>query len=160
ELLGALDGRDVFALGWADPDVAALARGDGKALLDGALRLSAARSEALLGRSARTDLAWPAGGLADSRTLELLAASGASAVVAAPGVLAPSDPSGGSSPSGRTTVQTDTGPVVALLPDAGLVSGFVEPIGSTPATIAQRLLAETAVIARAQSTAPRHLAIA
>jgi len=160
ELLGALDGRDVFALGWADPDVAALARGGGTTLLDGALALSAARVESLLGRSARTDLAWPAGGLADSETLEFVAGSGARAVVAAPGVLTPTGTVGGASPTGRTTVGTEAGPVVALVPDAGLVSAFTDPVGSTTATVAQRLLAETAVIAREQSTELRHLVIA
>ncbi len=160
ELLGALDGRDVFALGWADPDVAALARGRGTALLEGALELSTARAESLLGRSARLDLAWPAGGLTDAQTLEFVAQSGARAVVAAPGVLTPRDPDPGTSPTGRTTVTTEAGPVVVLLPDAGLVNAFVDPVGSTPATVAQRLLAETAVIAREQSTELRHLVIA
>lgn len=160
QLLETLDGRDVFALAWADPDVAALARGEGDALLDGALRLSAERSEELLRRSVRTELVWPAGGLADATTLEFAARAGAKTVVAAPGVLAPAlDPSP-VSPTGRTTVATEAGDVVVLVPDAGLVADLVSPVGSTPATIAQRLLAETAVIAREPSTELRHLVIA
>src|SRR5690606_18772385 len=129
-----------------------LARGEGDALLDGALRLSAERSEELLRRSVRTELVWPAGGLADATTLELAARAGAKTVVGAPGALAPALDPAPVSPTGRTTVATESGDVVVLVPDAGLVAELVSPVGSTPATVAQRLLAETAVIAREPST--------
>src|SRR5690606_18504514 len=129
-------------------------------LLEGALRLSTERAESLLGRAARTDLAWPAGGLSDTQTLELLAETGARAAVGAPGVLVPTEIDPAVSSTGRTTVSTDEGSVVVLLPDAGLVAALVDPVGSTPATVAQRLLAETAVIAREPSTELRHLVIA
>ncbi|NLF04349.1 MAG: hypothetical protein GX593_05030, partial [Actinomycetales bacterium] len=159
-LLASLDGRDLFALGWADPDVAALARGDGASLLTGALRLTDERIHDVLGRAPRTDLAWPAGGLADAQTLELVASTGARAAVGAPGVLAPSPDGREQSPTGRTTVTTDSGSVVVLLPDAGLVGALVNPQGSTPATVAQRLLAETAVISQEESADLRHLVVA
>jgi len=160
ELLASLDSRDIFALGWADPDVAALARGKGDVLLEGATRLTEERTPELLGRSARTDLAWPAEGLRDLETLGLLARQGTTAAVGAPGLLGPVDRAGTASATGRTTVSTEDGSVVVLVPDAGLVKALVEPVGSTPATVAQRLLAETAVIAREESTELRHLVIA
>lgn len=160
QLLGTLEGRDVFALPWADPDVAALARGEGAALLEGAVRLSEERSDDLLRRAVRSDLVWPAGGLQDAGTLEFVAAAGARTVVAAPTRLLPTPAYAEISPTGRTTLSTDDGNVVVLVPDGGLVTELAEPAGSSAATIAQRLLAETAVIAREPSTELRHLVVA
>lgn len=156
-LLRALDGRDVFLLGWSDPDLSALARADAVGLAQAAGALSESTSLEVLGRTARTDLAWPAGGLADQRTLELLAAAGTRIAVGAPGVLAPVEQVG---VSGRTTVHGERGSVLVLLPDTGLTSAFTRPEGSSLATVAQRLLAETAVIARESSTELRHLLVA
>lgn len=160
QLLDTLEGRDVFALPWADPDVAALARGEGAPLLEGAVRLSEERSDELLRRAVRSDLVWPAGGLSDARTLELAAAAGARTVVAAVGRLGPTPSFASTTPTGRTTLPTATAPVVVLVPDGRLVAELAVPTGSSPATIAQRLLADTAVIAREPSTELRHLVAA
>ena len=60
--------RDVVALPWADPDIAAVAHGDGPALVDAADDKARATFAAVLGHKANTVL-WPAKGRLDAAAL-------------------------------------------------------------------------------------------
>ena len=151
-------GRDVFALGWLDPDLAALAHGNGADLASKATALSAASPLPVLGTQARTDLAWPADAVPDVQTVSLAAREGARAVVVGGDGLAPGRLT--YTPTGRATVSTPSGDVAALVADPTLTGLLLDPTQSSPATAAQRVLAETAVIARERPSELRHLFVA
>jgi hypothetical protein len=151
--------RDVFALPWGDPDLAAIAHADRPDLLHLAKSMAASSAAALFGSSPRTDLMWPADDIPDMKTAALAAQAGAHVLVVGPQALATT---GRVTPtrSGSTTVTTPSGALTALVPDAALSADLadaqaVDP-GATPATAAQRILAETAV-ATHQTTGPHHL---
>lgn len=147
---GASD-REVFALPVHDQDVVALA----------ALGLPVPTAPTLTGDAStwRTDLAWPVEDAPDPTTLSAVAAAGASTVVAAPGSLAPSSPLG-YTPSGRTSVQTASGEVAALVPDAALSSQLTSSQAGSAAAARQRILAELAIVSRERPAESRHLLLA
>jgi hypothetical protein len=148
----AADGREVLRLPWADPDVAAVAHAGavhpGSDLLRMALDVTGSGSE-LLGDDAEP-LLWAADDVPDDLTAARAAASAPGVpLVVGPDAL-PADGSG--TPGAPVTVPTDSGPVTALVPDGTLTALLSTPAsdepGVTPATAAQRILAETAVLAR------------
>lgn len=177
---GATAGRSTFALRAYDPDVAAFAHA-GLALPEGTpLPSSGTSSDPASGTSAddttdgtddaadtgtpappdptngwRTDLAWPADAVPDLPTTTLAVASGATATVVGPGGLAP-DESLTYTPSGVATVTTSAGPVTALVADPVLTALLSAGDGSG-VSATQRLLAETAVIARERPADQRHV---
>lgn len=106
----------------------------------------------------RTDLAWPGDAVPDLATTTLAAASGATATVVGPGGLVP-DESLTYTPSGVAEVATAAGPVKALVADAVLTALLSAGDGSG-VTATQRILAETAVIARERPADQRHVVIA
>lgn len=106
----------------------------------------------------RTDLAWPGDAVPDLATTTLAAASGATATVVGPGGLVP-DESLTYTPSGVAEVATAAGPVKALVADAVLTALLSAGDGSG-VTATQRILAETAVIARERPAEQRHVVIA
>ncbi|UKJ63039.1 hypothetical protein H1Q78_15180 [Cellulosimicrobium cellulans] len=106
----------------------------------------------------RTDLAWPGDAVPDLATTTLAAASGATATVVGPGGLVP-DESLTYTPSGVAEVATAAGPVKALVADAALTALLSAGDGSG-VTATQRILAETAVIARERPAEQRHVVIA
>jgi putative peptidoglycan lipid II flippase len=63
--------RDLVALPWADPDIAAVAHGDGPSLVDAADEKARATVAAVLGQKVNTVL-WPAKGRLDTRALHAL----------------------------------------------------------------------------------------
>ncbi len=153
---GAAD-HDVVALPYADPDVAALAaagEGDVYGLAEQQGR-STVRDPALGGRlapGARTDVAWPAAGSVGPAALRLLAGGGRSAVVLTAGTQPP-QPAVAGTPTGRGVATADDQTVETLLVDATLSlllagTGSQVTTEQAPADPAQRLLAETAVVAR------------
>ncbi|QTE29498.1 DUF6049 family protein [Pengzhenrongella sicca] len=156
-LTGTAAGRDVFALGWLDPDLGALAHAASPTLAQTAAGLSNAAALPLLGTPPRTDLAWPANPIPDQATVDLAAATGARAVVVADGLAAVDLTY---TPTGRATVATPTGGVAALITDPALTAMLTDPAESTPATAAQRMLSETAVVAHERPSDPRHLFLA
>jgi hypothetical protein len=150
---------DVFALPWGDPDLAAIAHAERPDLLKLAKGMAASSAAALFGSSPRTDLMWAADDIPDMKTAALAAQAGAHVLVVGPQALATTGrvPS---TRSGATTLTTPSGALTALLPDAALSADLadaqaVDP-GATPATAAQRILAETAV-ATHETTGPHHL---
>ncbi|HEX5331536.1 MAG TPA: DUF6049 family protein [Cellulomonas sp.] len=152
--------RDVLALPWGDPDLAAIAHADRPDLLTLARDASASSAATVFGGSPQTQLMWAADDIPDATTASLAVRSGARALVVGPQALAPTD---GATPtrSGTVAVQTDAGSLTALVPDAALTAALtdakaVDP-GATAATAAQRILAETAVAAHEKASAGQHL---
>ncbi len=155
ELTAAATGHDVLTLPAHDPDLAALAHGAGDDLAQEAVRAAAAATDPVLGPAPRGDVAWPAQGQPDLATVSLAARTGASAVVLGGGALATDELT--YTPTGRATVDTAAGPVAALVGDDVLTAQLSAPSDPTPATAAQRVLAETAVIARERPSELRHV---
>lgn len=153
----ASGGREVLRLPWADPDVAAVAHAGaahpGSDLLRMALDVTGSGS-GLLGDDAEPVL-WAADDVPDDVTAARAAASAPGVpLVVGPDAL-PSE--GFGTASAPVTVPTGSGPVTALVPDKTLTALLSTPAadhpGVTPATAAQRILAETAVIARSDDAA-------
>ncbi|MBW0253722.1 DUF6049 family protein [Cellulomonas sp. PS-H5] len=151
-LTGAAEEREVLRLPWADPDLAAVAHAgaaDGTADLLALARGVASTSGADLWADADPVL-WAADDVPDQVT----AARAAQSDPGTPLVVGPDAmPARGSeAPSSPTTVDTAGGSVTALVPDPTLSDLLSDPAtsqpGVTPATAAQRVLAETAVLAR------------
>ncbi|WP_282947784.1 DUF6049 family protein [Cellulomonas endometrii] len=144
--------REVLRLPWADPDLAAIAHAGQDSSTD-LLRLAAGvtgdQESSTLWRDARPVL-WAADDVPDEVTAARAAGSGDGApLVVGPDAL----PAAGSgTPSAPATVRTAAGALTALVPDETLTELLAEPAtaqpGLTPATAAQRMLAETAVVAR------------
>ncbi|WP_426310139.1 DUF6049 family protein [Cellulosimicrobium sp. E-16] len=179
----AAAGRSAFALRAYDPDVAAFAHA-GLALPEGTPLPAApepttedatdgdttdddaSTTEETSGTDAaadptaswRTDLAWPGDAVPDLTTTTLAAASGATATVVGPGGLVP-DESLTYTPSGVAEVATAAGPVKALVADPVLTALLSAGDGSG-VTATQRILAETAVIARERPAEQRHVVVA
>ena len=152
--------RDVLALPWGDPDLAAIAHADRPDLLTLARDASASSSATVFGGSPQTQLMWAADDIPDATTASLVVRSGARSLVVGPQALTQTD---GSTPtrSGTVAVQTNAGSLTALVPDAALTAALtdanaVDP-DATPATAAQRVLAETAVAAHEKASAGQHL---
>ncbi|HUX70015.1 MAG TPA: DUF6049 family protein [Cellulomonadaceae bacterium] len=156
--LAALDNgavqRDVFALPYADPDLAALAHAGASTLAQQADTLTSGLPW-VNDVGALTGLQLSPDGSTDAATVDLAAQLGASAVVVDPSALAPTDLT--YTPSSRATVHTPSGSVAALVPDATLSDLLRATEGTSPATAAQRILAETAVITRERPGEERHL---
>jgi hypothetical protein len=160
----------VHLLPYLDADVAALAHADADDLLDLATSRGArvARDTGLPG-SAAALLTWPATDLPDRATAAFARSQGARAVVVGPGELLP--PAVLTyTPTGRATVETPQGEMAALVPDERLSDGIRtgslvlgedgprdDDAQRTPATAAQDLLAELAVITRERPTDGRHV---
>ncbi|MDM8085192.1 DUF6049 family protein [Cellulomonas cellasea] len=149
---------DVMALPWSDPDIAAIAHASESALLNVALGISSPASAQVLGESPAR-LLWAADSTLDEETAELAARSGAGPLVVG------ASTSGSTLPAATARVDVDTaaGQAELLVPDATLSKLLADPEsvqpGATPATVAQRILAETAVAARAATLSGSSLVI-
>lgn len=159
--LSALDSgaaeRDVFALPYADPDLAAVARAGATSLAQQADTLTGAMPW-VNDIGALTGLQLAPDGTTDAATLDEAAQLGASAVVVDPSALTPTTDLT-YTPTGRATVRTAAGSIAALVPDPTLSSLLRSPGSDSPAVAAQRLLAETAVITRERPSQDRHLLV-
>lgn len=153
-------GRDVVALPWSDPDLAALAHAGDTALLAAATDATAARADALGLAGARTDVLLAPGPSTDQPTAELAAEAGAQVLVTAAGDLAAT---GDVTVGARSEVTTGTGALTTLTPDPVLSQLLTDPTvldpAATPATALARTLAELSVIARAGTLAPPHVLV-
>ena len=162
QLSGAIGGRDVFALPWGDPDLAAAAHAGEASLLDLAAEVGDAADLSLLGVTPRTDLLLSPVEAPDLATSAVAAGLRASGLVVGPDALPPATDL--LTPGARVDVATPAGTAVTLVPDATLTDLLVDPSrvtpGATPATAAQRALAETSVIPRQPTADVRHLLVA
>ena len=158
-LTDAAQDREVLRLPWADPDLAAIAHASGSAadLLALARDVPSAAGEALW-QDAQPVL-WSADDVPDLVTAGRAAASAPGApLVTGPDAMPAED---GRTASAPATVATPAGAVTALVPDATLTGLLADPAASQPgvtaATAAQRVLAETAVLARAEDAASTYV---
>ena len=152
--------RDVLALPWGDPDLAALAHANRPDVLKLARDAAASSTATAFGSSPQTQLLWAADAVPDATTAAFAVRTGARGLVVGPQALAPADPAK-STRSGAVSVQTGAGALTALVPDAVLTAaltdaGTLDP-GATPATAAQRILAETAVAAHDKASSGQPL---
>lgn len=148
----AARGREVLRLPWADPDLGAIAHAGGQAsdLLGLALTTTGTSQSSPLWSDARPVLL-SADDVPDLETAALAATDGAGApLVTGPGAMPPTRT--GTTPDAAVALTTAGGDLSALVPDEALSDLLATPSatqpGATPATAAQRVLAETAVLAR------------
>ena len=151
-LTGAAADREVLRLPWADPDLGAVAHaGDPEGSADLLALARGVPSEA--GADLWADagpVLWTADDVPDLVTAARAAQSDpGTPLVVGPDAMPAED---SESPSSPTTVGTTAGAVTALVPDPTLSDLLSDPATSQPgvtaATAAQRVLAETAVLAR------------
>ena len=152
----ALPNRDLYALPYADADVAALAHADRPDLYLEAAQNGQAQLESALSLTTTSRLAWPADGGPDLSTIDLAARSMPAVVLLSSSALAASEPLA-YTPTGRSQITTQSAAVGLVLSDPVLTGQLTDPNGRTPAVAAQRLLAETAMINRERPTTPRHV---
>lgn len=167
DVLAGMVDREIQLLPYLDPDLAALAHAGSADLLNRSIaRAEAAARSSGLPDAARVSLAWPADSLPDLTTAAFVTRDERRAVLVGPGeLLAPEVLT--YTPTGRTTVTTAGEDLVVLVPDERLSAAFVngavgvatgvEDPQLTPATSAQDLLAELAVITRERPTDGRHM---
>ena len=160
-LRAQLNGRPVAALPYADPDAAALGRGEDSDAITRALLRSRAVTARLLGRESDTRVAWPAQATSDATTLATLRRTGARTVVLAGGQI-PTLATLTYTPTGRARVQTSAGPLEVLLADTGLATIFAGDLAARGATTLaqQEMLADTAMITLERPNAGRSVLIA
>ncbi len=161
-------GGTIFALPYGDVDVVALTRAQEfhsilVALLTGQTVVANA-----IGRTPDTTIAYPADGLVDQTTLDLLRRMGITTVITDSRLLPPKDPDRDYTPAAGTTIATSGGVTRALAADtelARLATGTTTPTdSSTQAESFHDFIAEIAMItaerpglARAQTLAlPRY----
>ena len=163
-LLTRMTDREVYLLPYLDPDLAAIAHTGAGGLLSTAVdRAESTAGSTGLPDGALVSLAWPADSLPDLPTAALTTG----ALVVGPGEL-PAPAVLTYTPTGRTTVTADGDDVTVLVPDERLSAAFrtgsvgaldAEPVQVTPATAAQDLLAELAVITRERPNDGRHMLV-
>jgi uncharacterized protein DUF6049 len=176
----ATAGQPVFVTPFADVDVAALSHRGLNDDLASAFRLGRATASEILHRNFRpapggsasggspgqlTGLAWPADGIANYGVLNSLAVSGITTVVLDSATMPPS-PSQNFTPSAVTTTPSGVGPRMhVLLSDDTItrVLAVADHGAAPPGTsfaVAQRFLAETAMIAAERPGLARSVVVA
>ena len=157
---------EVTASAYADPDVVALHRAGLD--VDIALASTTARDlpQQLLTAPVGHGLAWPADGLADDGTLDVLRASGARVVVLSAAALPPNPPVT-YTPSGSVDLATGGSPLRAAVSDpivsrlvAAPTKAVVDPVTTDPVVRRQTALAEIAMTSLELPSTPRTLVIA
>ncbi len=157
---------EVTASAYADPDVVALHRAGLD--VDIALASTTARDlpQQLLTAPVDHGLAWPAGGLADDGTLDVLRASGSRVVVLSAAALPPSPPVT-YTPSGSVDLATGGSPLRAAVADpvlsrlvAAPTRATADPATANPVVRRQTALAELAMTSLELPGTPRTMVIA
>jgi Family of unknown function (DUF6049) len=154
----------VISLPYADPDVVAAVRGAGFATTIGVATTNGGQElQKVLGTTVKLlPYGWPFDGLADQRSVNVLQATGDTALVLDGNAVPPTDGPPPATPSAHTLVTTNDGVVETLLTDPGLdadVGGGVgNPNGSRLSL--QEFLAETLMIQRQFPTAPGDVVVA
>lgn len=153
--------QSLWGLPYADVDADALLRGG----LERDVVRAIGISPTVIAKSAQVATAgtlyWSPGGRIDASTLTLLASTGIRAVVVRDQALPPLfDP--GYTPSGSVDLDTQFGPMRAIVLDAGLMSSLSMPQGNSSEVLAarQRFMAETAFIALEPSASTSRVVVA
>jgi len=178
-LRSATAGQPVFVTPFADVDVAALSHRGLNEDLASAFRLGRATASEILHRNFSpspgvaasgdpgklTGLAWPADGIANYGVLNSLAISGIRTVVLDSTTMPPS-PSQNFTPSAATTTPSGVGPRMHVLLSDDTITQVLGTADHGPAprgtsfAVAQRFLAETAMIAAERPELARSVVIA
>jgi hypothetical protein len=177
-LKSATAGQPVFATPYADVDVAALSHRGLNDDLASAFAVGRATASKILGRSFSPShggagdsaqlarLAWPADGIANYGVLNSLAVKGGIRTVVLDSSTMPPSPSQNFTPSAVTTTPTGVGPRMHVLLADDTITQILRTAdhGSGPAgtifAVAQRFLAETAMIAAERPAVQRSIVIA
>jgi hypothetical protein len=166
ELRGAVNRADssVISLPYADPDVVAAVRASGFDTTIG-VATTTGREELqhVLGATVKQlPYGWPIDGFADQRSVNVLQATGDTALVLDGNAVPPTDGPPPATPSAHTLVTTNDGDVQTLLTDPGLdadvSSGIGNPNGSRLSL--QEFLAEALMIQRQQPNDPGDVVVA
>jgi uncharacterized protein DUF6049 len=153
----------VIPLPYADPDVVAAARaGDFATTIGLATTTGSQLVQKDLPGVSILQYGWPADGLADQRTIDLLRATGDRTFVLSDTVAPPVGGPPPETPSAHNVLTTDEGPVSTLLSDsvldADVESGINSPQGTRLAL--QRFLAETLMIQAERPSDQRDVVVA
>lgn len=153
--LGAVTaGAPVIPLPYGDPDLAALRHDrtrtpELEALSAGRTALATALPAAVL----LSDAAWPVDGYAPRSTLGVLRGAGVDTVLL-DGRAVPPSIDLAYTPTGRATLTTGAGRIDAVLAEPGLADLLAAPSSAAPVLQAQRVIAETAMIASELPSGP------
>jgi len=175
QLKTATAGQPMFVTPYADADVAALTRDGMNADLTRAFTEGRAAASSILGRDFTTpaassdtnlaDLAWPADGIANYAVLENLAGSdGITTAVLGSSTMPPSSQVD-FTPTAQTTTPDGEGPKLKVLLSDDTITRIIASADSPSASkatafaVAQRYLAETAMIAAEQPSVARSIVI-
>jgi Family of unknown function (DUF6049) len=149
DLQSAIQGRQVVALPFGDPDLAAIAHnGSGVPGTIGHLKsatdLADVTVQTILGVTPRTDFAWPADGAVDPSVINVAKAGGADKIIASSG----SFPESSALPYTPTAARPVGGGTTAIAADATLSDAFAGSMKSAGAATQarQRFLAQSLMI--------------
>ena len=161
ELTGALRGRTLHVLPYADVDASAMRRAD---LTDDVIRsiTTAPQVASTVVRSpVAGGLAWAPSGRFDKQTANLLATAGVRTVVLDASAMPPVQEQP-ITPSGIANYGTAAGPIDAVLVDQGLARTLALPQSTAAEALAarQRFLAHTAMIATQDGAPPGRVIVA
>jgi len=175
ELKSATTGQPVFVTPYDDADIAALTAGNMNADLNRAFTVGRTEASRILGRSfaptagasaSMNGMAWPADGIANYAVLENLAASdGINTVVLDSSTMPPSQPQL-FTPSAQTSTPDGEGPDLNVLLSDDTITQVLDSANSpsdskaTAFSVAQRYLAETAMITAEAPNVSRSIVVA
>jgi Family of unknown function (DUF6049) len=175
QLKTATAGQPMFVTPYADADVAALTRDGMNADLTRAFAEGRSVASSVLGRDFTTpaassdtnlaDMAWPADGVANYAVLENLAGSDGITTVVLDSSTMPASPQVDFTPTAQTTTPDGEGPkLTVLLSDDTItqIIGSADSPSTSKATafaVAQRYLAETAMIAAEEPSVARSIVV-
>lgn len=155
----AVTGAPLVSLSYGDVDATAITRAGLDDDVKPAVQDGARITQQVLKQTPSTSVAWPAQGLADADTMDVLAFSGASTVVLSQRAL--SGPSQLSyTPDGAAKLPTSNGDVKVLLTDPTLGDVLAGSPDQSAAVTEQRFLAETELITAELPNSPRTVVVA
>jgi hypothetical protein len=150
--------RTVVALPYGDPDLVALARAGGGTLLSQAQALSQVIMMETLGSRFSGSVAWPATGLLDTATGNMLAGTPGRKVVLSSSAQPPAEHLD-YTPGSRTRIPTVKGGISGLTSDNRLSEEMASTGGAEPGPATQRLLADLAAVTTERPGDSRHLLV-
>lgn len=159
-LRSAVGSSPLVSLPYGDVDATAITRAGLDDDVKPAVQTGARITQRLLKRMPSTNIAWPAQGLADADTMDVLAFSGAGSVVLSQRALSASSQLS-YTPDGATKLPTSNGDVKVMLTDPTLGDVLAgSSYHSSAAVTEQRFLAETALITGELPNSPRTVVVA
>jgi hypothetical protein len=152
--------RDVLALPYGDPDIAAEVRAGLTTLLGLAIQSGTATLQRLLPGTNLVDADWPPGGLLDERSVDALIGDAVSGLLLSDQALPTGELS--ETPTALASLSTDAGTIPAVLTDSTLSDAVNAGAnaGANSALATQRVMAETLMIEAEAPSDQRDIVIA